>query len=242
MREQMHKLSQGYKTRSKEDTQRLYEYIEGLALTAQDVDNPDSKKAMEDLLTMFKPKICRIVKNYFNVVKDYCELDDFLQESYCIFIALVYAFDPTRSYFLHYINEYLHNKIRNWAEKVVKQNHFITLIGFDDVEEYGQTHRDGIFSQLLKDMYDDEYLDFIQRLSTKRTKTKTLQVICRDYFLGTKKCQVIADDLGITYHAVYDYITKIKRELNHYLKTDDKFDFYYTNEGVLRYKKGAGHA
>jgi hypothetical protein len=58
MREQMHKVEPRLQNPLKKRyTQRLYEYIVmGLALTAQDVDNPDSKKAMEDLLTMFEPK------------------------------------------------------------------------------------------------------------------------------------------------------------------------------------------
>lgn len=226
-------LSRNYRNRTAEESAYLYSYINLLVRDSKGGDDKLAKDALNELIILFKPKIYDTTRKYFKYVKDYMEIDDFMQESYAIFIALVIKHDPSISSFLYYVKEMYPKYVWSWVEKTCRDHKKVTDLGDLDVPHPDYDTDDKVFSRLMANSYEKEYVDFINAIAEKETKTPTLKAVCNRYFLGTSTCRELASDLGISYHAVYDYITKIKRELNYHLKNSPHFDFFFASDGEI---------
>ena len=226
-------LSRSYKTRTQEESNYLYSYISFLVRDAKSTDDKLAKEALTELILLFKPKIYDTTRQYFKYVKDYMEIEDFMQESHAIFIALVIKYDPTIASFLYYVKEMYPRYVWSWVEKTFRDHRHLTELGDLDVPHPDYDTDDKVFSRLMANTYEQEFIDFIENIAKKETKTPTLRAVCTKYFLGTTTCRDLAAELGISYHAVYDYISKIKRELNYHLKHSANFDFFYSPDGFV---------
>jgi DNA-directed RNA polymerase specialized sigma subunit len=231
------KVSRAYQCRSEEESNKLYEYIAILVTQAQGSDNEEAKQALGSLIKLFEPKIYRLVKHIFPKVSDIAEFEDFVQECFCFFIHLVYVYDPTLSKFPRYIDKMLSLYIGSHAKSLRKKHRYHLDIAEMDIANPDYLNQDKAMNRMLTELYYREYVDFIKTYAKKSTKTGTLHAVCYRYFLGNETCTDIASSLGISYHAVYDYISKIKKELNYYIKHSALFDFYFSPNGKIVLKK-----
>jgi predicted DNA-binding protein YlxM (UPF0122 family) len=65
----------------------------------------------------------------------------------------------------------------------------------------------------------------------KKSRSDTNKTVCTDYFLGSKSCGEIAENLDISYQAVYEIIKKIKKELRDHLHENKYVNFVKTSTG-----------
>ena len=229
-------ISRNHKERKAVDSESLYSYISIEVQTAQTGTTKEVKKSLENLLLLFKPLIFRCAQKRYARIRSYIEIEDFLQESYCLFISLVYAYDPEISKFSYFIKTMLPKYIDLWVNKIIKAN--VPIVSYSDMNTLDTKHYslDNLFSVILTNIYERHYFEFITTVSSKNTKTTTNKIVCNEYFLGHKSCMQISKELQISYHAVYDYITKIKKELNYYMQTTNEFDFYFDSENNIKFK------
>ena len=230
-------ISRRHKTRNSEEAEELYNYIYLLVQDVQGTDDKAAKEAITCLVELFKPKIYKVVKFLYPVYRSIMELDDFVQECHIEFIALVMNYNPELSKFSHYIDIMLHQNVRSHIKQQAK--HLFNTVDISDMELSHPDYADGDASmqRFLAHMYSDEYIKFITAYSKKATKTDTLKVVCDKYFLGNNSCKEIAEELNISYHAVYDYITKIKKELNYFIRHNPMFDYYFAPDGHVILKE-----
>lgn len=231
------KLSKNFKSRSKEESECLYSYIQSLLDDVKDGTEKAKKEAIDDLIILFNPIILKFSSLYYSKVKDQYEYEDVLQEGYCIFIACCYSYRKELSSFPYYIKDNFPRYFHSWAKNVWKQSDRINDEPFTDTAHPLFDDDDKVFSRLLEDLFKREYVAFITNLSNKYSKTDTYKTVCDDYFLGGKSCKDIADSLNISYHAVYDCIGKIKRDLNYFIKNNVNFDFYFGSDNEIILKK-----
>ena len=231
------KLSKNYKSRSAEESQCLYSYIQSLLDDVNGKDKALVSDAINDLIILFTPLILKFSSYYYTKVKDQYEYDDVLQEGYCIFIACIYNYNKELSVFPHYIKDNYPRCFNTWVRNVWKQSDPISDAPFTDMAHPHLDDDDKVFSNFLADLYDREFREFITQLSNKYSKTDTHKIVCEEYFLGFSTCLEIATKLNISYHAVYDCIRKIKRDLNYYIKNNKNFNFYFGSDSEIIFKK-----
>ena len=231
------KLSKSYKSRSKEESECLYSYIQSLLEDVNNGKEKEIKSAIDDLLLLFKPIILKFSSYYYPKVKDQLDYDDVLQEGYCIFISCCYNYNKELSSFPYYIKDNFPRYFHSWAKGVWKQADKINDEPFVDQPHPMFDDDDKVFSRLLEELFKREYTDFIIKLSNKYSKTDTYKTVCDEYFLGGRSCKDIAESLNISYHAVYDCIGKIKRDLNYFIKNNVNFDFYFGSDNEIIFKK-----
>lgn len=231
------KLSKNYKSRSEEESQCLYSYIQSLL---DDVNSKDEKlisDAINDLIILFKPLILKFSSIYYARVKDQYEYDDVLQEGYCLFISCIYNYNKELSMFPHYIKSNYPQYFSTWYKNVKKHSDHLSDTPFTDAVHPHLDDDNKVFFSFLENLFSREYKDFILKLSQKYSKTDTHRIVCEDYFLGNSTCLEIATRLDISYHAVYDCIRKIKRDLNYFIKNNKNFHFYFGSDSELIFKK-----
>lgn len=230
-------LSRNYQTRSQDESQYLYSYINLLVRDSKGEDDRLAKDALSELVTLFKPKILKCFDRYYRYVVEYVDADDFLQEAHALFIACVINYDPEQSSFLYYVKEVYPRQVWSWVEKTFKTHRVLTELGEVELPHPQYDTDDKVFSRLMENTYTTEYVDFIHAVADRGSKTDTLKAVCYDYFLGTKTCRQLSEELSISYHAVYDYISKIKKELNYHLRHSKTFDFFFDSEGYVKNKE-----
>lgn len=227
------KISRDYACRTASESNNLYGYISGLITAVKTGNDKDARESLNSLIELFKPAIFNIIRVMYPKVYGAIEFDDFMQECYCIFISLVYAYDPTISKFPHYIKVMLPKYVSAWSQKTIKKSRNVIPLEDMDIANPYSEDADTAINRLLAHVYYEEYTQFIENYAKKSTKTDTLKAVCYRHFLGQDSCRTIAEDLNISYHAVYDYISKIKKELNYYIKHSPLFDFYFSPDGEI---------
>jgi len=235
-------ISRNHKNRTCDESTALFDYISLLVEEAKGEDDKIARDAMNQLLMLFKPKIFSLVKEHYPEVASICEFDDFMQDCYLQFVSLVHNYNPELSRFPNYIKTMMTYCIKSQVKSCRKNyKRFGNSVNIDDVEIAESDDSSSAMTQLLRTMYNKEYEEFIKNYANKRSKTNTLRTVCYRYFLSDEKCKDIAASLGIRYHAVYDCISKIKKELNYHLKHSDMFDFYFSTSGEIILKEDKMH-
>lgn len=117
--------------------------------------------------------------------------------------------------------------LSRWAEKELVQSSYNVIT---DMKEYAIADpalgdRDLVDAYLNSYVFTQEYENFIMDRADRQSRSNTGKVVCYRFFLGGSSCSEIAKDLGISYHAVYEIIGRIKEELKEFLMKSAFTDF-----------------
>jgi DNA-directed RNA polymerase specialized sigma24 family protein len=230
-------ISRNFENRNSDETHLLYEIILDAVEIIQD-DGNDNKKtfdsAMSFIVSVYEPYIKKVASKIFQKNNSALEFCDILQEAYVIFIQLIYKYRKEESSFSYYITFMLPQHLYVWSKRLNKINSI--AVDYNILENILQNST----SNSKVDMYDyfnfkileQDYIEFIKRRAEKKSSSSTLSVVCYKYFLGKETCSNIATELNISYHAVYEIINKIKKELKYFLHKNEFTDFKITGSGI----------
>lgn len=231
-------ISRNFDSRSAEDTKKLYKIIQSAAKIAQDTSNKNSDAALQFLVELYNPLIKKVATRLFLGLGYFTEYIDILQEAYVIFIQLLEKYDASVASFSYYVGVMLPQRMNRWAEKeyAYMANNVIT-----DTKEFpiidpitGDT--DSVSNYLDSYVVMQEYSDFIKKRAERISRSDTVRVVCYDYFLGSRTCSQISQSLGISYHAVYEIIGKIKKELKVFFNESHFSGYWFSSTGVTQRK------
>jgi len=224
-------LSRNFNKRSLDDSKKLYAIIQTAVDNAQ---NTQCTQSISFLAEVYEPYIKKISYKAFSKAGTSVEFQDALQETYVTFVNLIYKYNKTISSFSYYINNLLPQYMHVWAQKVRLSHHVPVDI---KIVESTLGHplldtSDKVFDSLNIFVFEQEYLDFIEKRALKISRSKTVKEVCIYYFLGHESCSTIAQRLGITYHAVYEIINKIKEEVKVFLSQSAFCYYHSTSTGI----------
>ena len=220
-------ISRKYKSRQDATTERLYDIIKKAIILVQAGSNGEREEASAFLARLYRPHVRKVAKKVYRNLKGIVEYTDVLQEAYTLFLVLLEKYNSDISAFSYYIGKMLPAHLSRWAEKEIFQSSFnITT----DMKEYAVADptlgdRDLVDAYLNSYVFTQEYENFIMDRAEKHSRSNTGKVVCHRFFLGGSSCSVIAKDLGISYHAVYEIIGRIKDELKEFLMDNAFTDF-----------------
>jgi RNA polymerase sigma factor (sigma-70 family) len=214
------RLSKSFNTRTQDETYELYDLIKDAVLCAQNPQNMDSDKALQFVVQAFDPLIRKVASRIYLHVKDFEEFEDTLQEAYVTFINLVYGYDPNIATFPYYIRNMLPRQVKAWSQKTRKRTSTpVDVVIVDNaLVDPAYDNKDSVYERYNSMIFQKEYEDFILERAEKKAKSDTVKEVCYNYFLGAKSCSTIAMDLGISYHAVYEVLQRVKRELQDFMQ------------------------
>lgn len=227
------RLSRNFNSRSVEETKQLYSTIQDAVALAQIKEGKESELAMNFLLEVYEPYVKKIAGRYFPYVETPIEFDDVFQEVCVIFLLLTYKYNKDISSFSYYINLMLPQYMNVWMQKVNSSSTTpvdIKVIestlchpAFDTAEK--------VFDYFNGLIFEKEYTAFIQKRSEKSSRSSTVKEVCQRIFLGNTTCSELADELNISYHAVYEIINKIKKELVLFFNENNFGEYVVTSTG-----------
>lgn len=240
MSNQMYKegltLSQEFEKRSQVDTIKLYEIIKFAIIKALDATGgKEQQKAIDFLADIYKPYLRKISSKVYQNLKGHLEYADVIQETYAMFLTLLSKYNAATSAFSYYISVMLPQHMNRWAERELLYKSMNVLI---DVREYSvidpkQNSTSSVEDSLNSFILSEEYREFIMARAEKQSRSSTVKEVCHRYFLGKCTCSSIADDLGISYHAVYEIIGKIKVELKEFFFNNQFSNYYISSSGYI---------
>jgi len=231
-------ISRNFEKREEKDTKRLYEIIARAVTIYQTGDDKDREKALLYLTKLFEPLLRKISKKIYDNINSYHEYEDVLQETYLMFYSLVSRYNSKRSAFSYYIGIMLPQHMNRWAEREIINNKINILV---DLEEYVITDpsfnsHNSVFEQLNAFVLTHEYQEFIRQRALRHSRSSTVREVCNRFFLGSDTCSEIARDLGISYHAVYEIIGKIKKEIKVFLQDSSFSGYLVSSTGIVEKK------
>lgn len=232
-------ISRNFDKRSKEDTERLYKIIQHSVDVAQQEDSEEDKKnALNFLVVLYEPLIKKISSRIYCYLSSSVEFFDVLQESYATFISLLYKYDQNISSFSYYIGLMLNQRMSRWAEKesLYGKTNIVSSMSEQIHPHPLFNSSDAVDSYLNGYILIQDYIDFIVERSQKPSRSSTVREVCEKYFLGKKTCSQIANDLNISYHAVYEIIGKIKNELKIFFHDSIFSSYNITSTGKYEQK------
>lgn len=213
-------LSRNFKQRTKQETTHLYSLIQWAVLEAQDPQSKNSEASLAFITSVFEPLIRKVATRIYPQIYKHEEFNDILQETYVTFLQLVYAYDPVISSFPYYVSKMLPQQVKAWSNRVSKRTaspiditileNYLTDPLLEDKSKSSSRYESYVLMQ--------EYEEFILLRAQKKAKSDTVKQVCYDYFLGGKTCSEIAEERNISYHAVYEVIKRIERELRKFLQ------------------------
>ena len=226
-------LSRNFNSRSLDETKRLYSTIQKAVLLAQKKEGKDSELAMSFLLEVYEPYIKKISGRYFPYVESPLEFNDVFQEVCVIFLLLTYKYNKDISSFSYYINFMLPQYMNVWVQKVNASS--MTPIDLKVIESTishpAFDSEEKVFDYFNGLIFEKEYTEFIIKRSKKSSRSNTVKEVCNKIFLGNTTCSELATELGISYHAVYEIITKIKKELTVFFNENSFGEYFVTSTG-----------
>lgn len=226
-------ISKNFEVRNEEDTTLLYSIIQDAIEFVQKKDEKYHDMAMGFLLNIYKPYLKTAASKIYKQLKNSMEFDDVLQEVYVIFIQLIHNYKKEIAQFSYYIKTILPQRLYVWAKRLNKKN-FSTvdaaLIESKLPHPYFSSESD-VFDFYNSKILEKEYIEFIQKRALKKSRSSTVRVVCYKFFLGDETCSNIALELGISYHAVYEIIWKIKKELSYFLNENAYTSYTITSTG-----------
>ena len=226
-------ISRNFEDRKSSDTERLYTIIKEAVVFIKEGTDEEQTKALAFITELFEPLMRKISSKIYNYLRGSLEYTDVLQETYTMFLTLLDRYNPERASFSYYIGSMLPQHMKRWAEKEVFHHNVNIAI---DIKDY--TIVDPLFNsmesveeQLNAFVLTREYKSFIRKRAKRPSRSNTVREVCHKYFLGENTCQEIATDLGISYHAVYEIIGKIKDELRQFFHNSVFSEYYMTSTG-----------
>ena len=212
-------LSRKFKNRNDESTEKLYSIIKKAIILIQAGTDAERDEATIFMLRLFRPHVRRVATKIYRSVKGIVEFEDVLQETYTLFLSLLNRYNSSISAFSYFIGVMLPQHMNRWAEKEITQG---SLNVFTDMGEYVIVDpllgsRDNVDTYLNLYVFNNEYEKFILERAERQSRSSTVKVVCNKFFLGGSSCSEIARSLGISYHAVYEIIGKIRDELKEHL-------------------------
>jgi hypothetical protein len=130
------------------------------------------------------------------------------------------------TFFSYYIEKYIKFSIDRYLKKYINYSKRILVsivINSQAVDKRQNTEKQALFNLFYKD-----YIKFINILKTKKyRRSGSWKIVCDEYFMNYKTILQIANELNITYHSIYQIVSRIKNEL-YQLINDSK----YTNFNI----------
>lgn len=227
------RISRNFNNRSLDDTKKLYSTIQDAVDLAQEQDGIKSEKAINFLIEVYEPYIKKISGRYYPYVEIPFEFDDVYQEVCVIFLLLTYRYKKEISSFSYYINYMLPQYMNVWMQKINSNN--ITPIDLKVIESTishpAFDSEEKVFDYFNGLIFEKEYTAFIIERSKRSSRSNTVKEVCYKIFLGSTTCSELANELGISYHAVYEIIMKIKKELVEFFNENNFGEYIVTSTG-----------
>jgi len=211
-------ISRNFEKREEKETRKLYDIIKRAIEIIQVGTVREQEKATYFITELFEPYIRKISNKLYRNLHGTQDYADVLQETYAMFLTLLRRYNPLVAAFSYYIGIMLPQHMNRWAEKEMVYSSINTPI---DIEEYSLadpsfSDSDSVSDYLNAYVLTRDYQEFIRRRAERQSRSGTVSQVCYRYFLGSDSCSEIARDLGISYHAVYEIIGKIKKELQQF--------------------------
>lgn len=229
------RLSRNFNNRSLKETKELYQTIQKAVRLAQKGNgkSKSSKESIDFLIRVYEPYFKKIAGKFFVYVEHVMMFEDVLQETYVLFMVLLYRYDETISSFSYYLRALLPQHVHVWVQKVISSS-FLQIDMKSIENSLGHPNLDAedkVYDYFNARILEDEYTEFILKRSEKSSRSNTVREVCLKIFLGKKTCSELANELGITYHAVYEIINKIKRELRVFFSESKFSEFVLSSTG-----------
>ena len=226
-------ISRNYEKREEKETEKLYDIIKSSIKCIQQGETEQREEAVTFLTSIFEPYIRKVSSKIYNNLRNSHEYSDVLQETYAMFLTLLKRYNPKIASFSYYIGAMLQQHMNRWAEKEMNSNSLNTPI---DIKEWTlvdplYANADSVDAQLNSYVLTQEYRIFIKRRSERHARSRTVKEVCDRYFLGCNTCSEIAKELGVSYHAVYEIIGKIKKELESFFQASAFSEYYISSTG-----------
>lgn len=224
------KSSRNFNNRSQEETRKLYQNIQKAVVLALKEDN----NAIDFLVEIYEPYIKKIAGKYYTYVSNRMDYNDVLQETFVMFLTLLYRYNKDIASFSYYIKMLLPQHMYVWVEKVNIDKSIPIDVGTIENTlphpEFDDTHK--VYSYFDSRIVEDEYIEFILKRSEKSSRSPTVKAVCLKIFLGSTTCSELSKELGITYHAVYEIVNKIKKELQYFFHDNAFSGYEMTSTGM----------
>lgn len=217
-------LSKNYSSRSNEESSQLYATIQEAVSIVQFYQDKDSggEESLQFLTAVFEPLLKKTAGFVHKFVYKHEDFNDVLQETYLKFIELTYQYDPAISQFSYYVKTMLTKQMRAWSKK--QKRHVPASVDIAIINNLLVDHSlcdvDTVYMQFNELILIEEFNDFIEDRACKKARSSTVKEVCYKYFLGTHSCKQIAEELQISYHAVYEVIKRIEKEYKVFLEQD----------------------
>lgn len=242
---EMLKLSRNFRNRSIDATRKLYNAIQeaaSLAIIKKDKDKA-SQEAIDFLVKIYEPYIKKIAGKFFPFVESKMDFNDVLQETYLIFLTLLYRYDKNISSFSYFIKLLLPQHVYVWVEKISSEDcsPIDTLVIEDSLSHPNLDKEDKVYVYFNSKILEAEYINYILDRSEKSSRSNTVREVCLKIFLGSSTCSTLSRELGITYHAVYEIVNKIKKELRFFFNNNLFSEYVISSTGTIssyQYKYG----
>jgi RNA polymerase sigma factor (sigma-70 family) len=227
-------ISRDFEDREAKDTNKLYDIIKRAISYIKEGNDEQRDKATTFLLELFEPLIRKVSSKIFQYVRGRVDYNDVLQETYAMFLTLLNRYNPGRSAFTYYMGVMLPQHMNRWVEREVLYNVVNIPI---DMKEYAMvdptfSSAESVNSYLNAYVLAKEYTAFIEQRSMRHSRSITVHEVCHRYFLGRSSCSEIAKDLNISYHAVYEIIGKIKKELEQFFYYNIFSEYFLSSTGI----------
>jgi RNA polymerase sigma factor (sigma-70 family) len=226
-------ISRNFENRKEKETEKLYDIIKSSIYYVQFGTTQQREKAVSFLTSIFEPYIRKISSKIYNNLRNSHEYGDILQETYTMFLTLLKRYNPAIASFSYYIGSMLPIHMSRWAEKEMNNNSLNIPV---DIKDYTMVdplyaNSDSVDSYFNSYVLTQEYKVFITHRSERHARSRTVKEVCNKYFLGHNTCSEIAKDLGVSYHAVYEIIGKIKKELKSFFQASAFSEYYISSTG-----------
>ena len=227
-------ISRNFEHREEHETERLYSIIKRAVLLAIRGTEEENKRATIFLTNLFEPYIKKISSRIFHALGRSIEYSDVLQETYTMFLWLLKRYNPDISAFSYYIGVMLPQHMNRWAEKEMIFSNINISVDIKDhsVIDPLYSTSSSVESYLNAYVLAGDYKEFILKRAERQSRSGTVKEVCIKYFLGESTCSDIAKDLGISYHAVYEIIGKIKKELEEFFSRNRFSEYYISSTGI----------
>ena len=227
-------ISRNFEKREKIDTQKLYDLIASTVVKYQLGNHKEREKALVFLTNAFAPLLKKTASRLYNNLKNTHDYFDILQETHTMFYSLLGRYNQSRSAFSYYIGVMLPQHMNRWAERELLHNRVNAPVNTEDyaIVDPSYNSAEAVHDHLNSIVLTHEYQDFIRQRALRHSRSKTVSEVCNRYFLGSDTCSEISKDLGISYHAVYEIIGKIKKEIQVFFQFSTFSGYIVSSTGI----------
>ena len=195
-----------------------YELYNNIAILVELYFKNDDEKynIFRCMFILYYPFIIKYtLKFYYKLRKrkylPYSLFKEIIQESYVILYNVIDRYNCSRSSLTYYLRKYLMPNIKRYV---------ITTIRDEDkknvsiaVNSQAVDKRQNTEGQAISNLFYEEYLSYIEKIKSKKSKTRTRSIVCDEYFLNYKSIKEISEQLGISYWSVNEHIARLKNDL-----------------------------